>query len=39
VVAGDVLLVRPGERVPTDGEVVEGLSGVDESMLTASPCP
>ncbi len=39
VVAGDVLLVRPGERVPTDGEVVEGLSGVDESMLTGEPLP
>ncbi|QLA16806.1 heavy metal translocating P-type ATPase [Desulfolutivibrio sulfoxidireducens] len=39
VVAGDILLVRPGERVPTDGEVVEGLSGVDESMLTGEPLP
>ena len=34
VVAGDLVLVRPGERVPVDGEVVEGASAVDESMLT-----
>ncbi|MEF3697152.1 heavy metal translocating P-type ATPase, partial [Desulfolutivibrio sp.] len=39
VVAGDVLLVRPGDRVPTDAEVVEGQSGVDESMLTGEPLP
>jgi Cu+-exporting ATPase len=39
VVAGDVLLVRPGDRVPTDAEVIEGLSGVDESMLTGEPLP
>jgi Cu+-exporting ATPase len=36
---GDVLIVRPGERVPTDGEVVEGRSFVDESMLTGEPEP
>jgi P-type Cu+ transporter len=34
VVPGDLVLVRPGERVAVDGEVVEGASGVDESMLT-----
>ncbi len=39
VVAGDVLLVRPGDRVPTDAAVVEGQSGVDESMLTGEPLP
>jgi len=39
VVAGDVLLVRPGDRVPTDAEVIEGQSGVDESMLTGEPLP
>ena len=33
---GDVVLVRPGERVPLDGEVLEGEGGVDESMLTGS---
>ena len=36
---GDVLLVRPGERLPVDGAVVEGESGVDESMLTGEPLP
>jgi Cu+-exporting ATPase len=34
VVPGDHVVVRPGERVAVDGEVVEGASGVDESMLT-----
>ena len=34
VVVGDLVLVRPGEKVATDGEVVEGRSWVDESMLT-----
>lgn len=36
---GDILLVRPGERVPVDGEVVEGTSFVDESMLTGEAEP
>jgi Cu+-exporting ATPase len=39
VSVGDVLLVRPGERVPLDGEVVEGASYVDEAMLTGEPAP
>lgn len=39
VVAGDEVLVRPGERVPVDGEVIEGSSAVDESMLTGEPLP
>jgi len=36
---GDVVVVRPGERVPVDGVVVEGHSAVDESMLTGEPLP
>ena len=39
VAAGDLLRVRPGERVPVDGVVVEGASAVDESMITGEPLP
>jgi Au+-exporting ATPase len=39
VAAGDVIDVRPGERIPVDGELVEGESYVDESMITGEPVP
>jgi Cu+-exporting ATPase len=39
VVAGDLIEVRPGERVPVDGEVVEGSSFIDESMISGEPVP
>jgi copper-transporting P-type ATPase V len=39
VVVGDLLRVRPGEKIPTDGEVTDGASAVDESMLTGESVP
>jgi len=39
VVLGDVVVVRPGEKLPVDGEVREGRSAVDESMVTGEPIP
>lgn len=39
VLSGEVVLVRPGERVAVDGVVIEGRSAVDESMLTGEPVP
>lgn len=36
---GDVMLVRPGEKIPTDGEIIEGESSIDESMATGESMP
>ncbi len=39
VVRGDVVIVRPGERIPVDGDIIAGRSAIDESMLTGEPMP
>ncbi|MEV8815957.1 HAD-IC family P-type ATPase, partial [Klebsiella pneumoniae] len=39
VLAGDVVLIRPGNKIPVDGEILEGKSEVDESMLTGESMP
>ncbi|MBC6475989.1 MAG: cadmium-translocating P-type ATPase [Hormoscilla sp. GM102CHS1] len=39
VVVGDIVVVRPGEKIPVDGEVIAGTSQVDESMVTGEPIP
>ncbi len=36
---GNIVMVRPGERIPVDGTIVEGMSSVDESMLSGEPIP
>jgi Cu+-exporting ATPase len=39
VEVGDIILVRPGEKIPVDGEVIKGNSAIDESMVTGEPIP
>jgi Cu+-exporting ATPase len=39
VQVGEVMVIRPGEKIPTDGEIIEGDSAVDQSMLTGEPVP
>lgn len=39
VEVGDIIVVKPGEKIPVDGEVIEGLTSVDESMLTGESIP
>ena len=39
VVQGDIIVVKPGERIPVDGEVVDGVTSTDESMLTGESIP
>lgn len=39
VIAGDIILVKPGEKIPVDGEIVDGRSAIDESMITGESLP
>lgn len=39
VIVGDIVLVKPGEKLPVDGEVIEGNTSIDESMLTGESIP
>jgi P-type Cu+ transporter len=39
VLVGDIVVVRPGEKIPVDGEIIEGSSAVDESMVTGESLP
>ena len=39
VIAGDIIIVKPGEKIPVDGEIIEGRSAIDESMITGESIP
>jgi Cu+-exporting ATPase len=39
VLVGDIILVRPGEKIPVDGEIIDGTSAIDESMITGESIP
>ena len=39
IVEGDLMIIRPGERVPTDGIIIEGKSSIDESAITGESIP
>ncbi|MFD2445042.1 heavy metal translocating P-type ATPase [Bacillus sp. CGMCC 1.16607] len=39
VIVGDILLIKPGEKVPVDGEIIEGRTSIDESMITGESVP
>lgn len=39
VIAGDIILVKPGEKLPVDGDIIEGNTSIDESMLTGESLP
>ncbi|QUW23357.1 copper-translocating P-type ATPase [Sporosarcina sp. Marseille-Q4063] len=39
VITGDTILVRPGEKIPVDGEIIDGRSAIDESMITGESIP
>ena len=39
VIVGDIILVKPGEKLPVDGEIIEGSTSIDESMLTGESIP
>lgn len=39
VLLGDIVIVRPGEKIPADGIIIEGYSSIEESMISGEPIP